>query len=246
MRLTNNTTYIETMKELEASFSAAHKNNALDKVSLGVFQEKLDGVADKYQESDVDEKWLMYFLQARISYLAGDKDTATRFLKAAVEDRGDEWEAARDLQKKLRLSIKRAETPSVDVRSELYGIKGWLLVPVIGLVFMIIYFLYGLLNSILIFESMIDGVFIAFLLAFAISSFIGILLGRAWAKITYTYLWVLWAGYLFLCAFLYNAIANDLYNADYYFGQAFMSVVVGTVWVAYMFTSKRVKVTLNK
>lgn len=135
--------YIELIKELEEELKSITGNSEISDLSLHDIQQKLDTVADKYQNDEKigTARYKLYELQAFIHYFEHQDDKALDFIYQAIDLRGNTYPKAEKLKNALTPTSNVEASDQTDVskmtksekRQKLVGLEGWLALYVVGL-----------------------------------------------------------------------------------------------------------------
>lgn len=150
--------YIHSIKELEEIFKRTMSGDVSSDINLGSVQNKLDAVAEKYQNNDTigAARYKLYELQAFIYYFEHKDNEALNFINQAIETRGSSYTKAENLKFSLSKLNEATIRPSIVVESEmtkiqkrkkLIGVEGWLAIFILGLFLAAIQTVYNFFSS---------------------------------------------------------------------------------------------------
>lgn len=136
--------YIDDVKAIEAEIKKATEGDEVSDVELHVAQEKLDTLADAYQDDETigSARYKLYELQALIHYYDQKHDDALAFINQAIETKGGSYPKAEKLKEKLSSTTTPEKKPAVvadeskmtkeEKRKKLIGLEGWLALFIVG------------------------------------------------------------------------------------------------------------------
>lgn len=262
-------TYIEQIKIAETNLREATSGET-DKALLSLVQKRLDSLAEKYQYNEEvgTARYKLYELQAFVHYFNGYDDDALDFINQAIEMRGDTYERAEKLKKKLSLGdsyLSKTTNPDKMTkqqrREHKVGLEGWLAFFTVGVILSVIIYVvaaglwvYNLGNLSSTADDYATSLLSPYYSFLMITSFIGAFLS-AWL-LYLLFKWkrlARWVGIASLSLTFIVALVDYVWYADLLTKVSGLSPQTTSsgagwaiIWIIYLCVSKRVKRTLTK
>lgn len=259
--------YKEQIRNVETNLKEATSGKK-DDALLSMVQKRLDSLAEKYQYNEEIgvARYKLYELQAFVHYFNGHDDDAQDFIDQAIEMRGETYERAEKLKKRLSLgdsylskTVNPDKMTKEQRRERKVGLEGWLALFTVSIAITTITYIVAVfvnINNISNLSSYADGYasgvlspyysFLAFISAVMAGVGIWLLvllvkwkkLGR-WVGIAFAASSVIVA---FIMYIWYDDILTKVTGLEP--NSASGGTLVALIWIIYLCVSKRVKRTL--
>lgn len=261
--------YLEQIKNVEANLKEATSGEK-DKALLSLIQKRLDSLAEKYQYNEEIgvARYKLYELQAFVHYFNGYDDDALDFIKQAIEMRGNSYERAEKLKKKLSLGdsyLSKTTNPDKMTkeqrRDKKVGLEGWLafftvtvVLSSIAYAVLAVFSIINLNNLPQTADSFASGLLSPYysFMAFAGIVMVGvgvwlIVLLAKWKRLA-RWIGIVFASTSVIIAFIDYTWYADLSTQLSGLGEnrASAGTFIAMLWIIYLCVSKRVKRTLTK
>ena len=261
--------YLLKINTLSAELESAVDSHSI-KQSVPAIQKKLDQLATRYENDELIGRlrYKLYELQAIIHYFQRNDESAREFIDHAINIYGSSYPKAERLIAQLQPQAVNQNTHNT---AKYFGIKGWLMVYVVGLVLAILFAIFNLLTYANDFKELetlrydlpgfyndlgaamwVEITFAVLAVILAVSALVQIMrYKKSGSTLAITYMITLLVTTLIIYS-IGSSIASNHSQLDLEdmtnslavdFGR---NIIYAAIWIPYFASSKRVKATLIK